>query len=133
VRGCWNAAGLAACGVGFVGLLVPGLPSTVFFILATACFSRGRERLRKWVLSLPKIGPLVRDYNEGLGMPLSAKCWAVGIMAVCVTLGSFAMPRGWPVILAFSAAALGASWIWFFIPTRARTAISSTSQLPPRS
>lgn len=118
IRAAWNSGGLLACGVGFVGLAVPGLPSVVFFIVAFACFSRGSERLRDWVLSLPRIGPVVRDYYAGLGMPRHAKYWAVGFMAVFVAVGSLAIPHWWQVALAVAGATIGASWIWFLVPTR---------------
>ena len=65
--------GLALVGIGAVGIVVPGLPSTIFFILAAAAFSRSSARLERWLLSLPAIGPMVRDYRAGLGMRRRAK------------------------------------------------------------
>ena len=53
--------GLACVGLGGLGLVVPGLPATVFFIAAAACFSKSDPRLEAWVLGLPKVGPTVRD------------------------------------------------------------------------
>lgn len=117
-RWLWITGGLLLTGVGFVGLVVPGLPSTVFFILAAGCFSRGSDRLYDWLISLPHVGPAVRDYYAGLGMPRSAKIWATSIMLVCVSLGALAMPETWQVLLAFGATAVGAGCIWFYIPTR---------------
>ena len=38
-RAGWLAVGFAAVGVGAVGVVVPGLPTTVFFIVAAWCFS----------------------------------------------------------------------------------------------
>ena len=60
--------GLVAVAIGSVGIIVPGLPTTVFFIMAAWCFSRSSRRLERWVLDLPRIGPLVQDYRDGLGM-----------------------------------------------------------------
>ena len=82
------SGGLACVGIGAVGLVVPGLPSTVFFIAAAACFSRSHPRLEQWVLDLPKIGPAVRDYRAGLGMPRRAKQWAIASMVVGIVVGS---------------------------------------------
>lgn len=118
MRWLWIAAGAVACAIGFVGLVVPGLPSTVFFILAAGCFSRGSDRMYNWLVSLPHVGSLVRDYHAGLGMPRSAKIWATVIMGVCVAAGSLALPAWWQVAIAFGAAGIGAACIWFFIPTR---------------
>ena len=53
----WIALGLISVGVGAIGIIVPGLPTTVFFIIAAACFAKSSPRLERWVLDLPRIGP----------------------------------------------------------------------------
>jgi uncharacterized protein len=79
-RALWVLAGLAGCGLGFLGLLLPGMPATVFFLIAAACFSKSSPRLLRWVLQLPRVGPMVRDYRAGKGMPRSAKVTATVMM-----------------------------------------------------
>ena len=81
----WFAAGLLSVGIGGIGVVVPGLPTTVFFIIAAACFSRSNKRFEQWVLDLPKIGRLVRDHRDGLGMPRRAKVMAVTMILVVAT------------------------------------------------
>ena len=73
----WFAGGLVSVGIGGLGVVVPGLPTTVFFIVAAACFSRSNKRFEQWVLNLPRIGRTVSDYREGLGMPRRSKVVAV--------------------------------------------------------
>ncbi len=85
-RFLWVLGGLVCVATGTIGVVVPGLPSTVFFIAAAACFSRSSPRLEAWLLSLPKVGPAVRDYRAGLGMPRSAKIVAVVMIVVFVSL-----------------------------------------------
>lgn len=89
VRLVWVLGGLVCVGIGAIGIVVPGLPSTVFFIAAAACFSRSSPRLEAWVMSLPAIGPAVRDYRAGLGMPRRAKIVAVAMIVVFVSLSIF--------------------------------------------
>lgn len=85
-RVAYVSGGLVCVGIGGVGLVVPGLPSTVFFIAAAACFSRSHPRLEQWVLDLPGVGPAVRDYRAGLGMPRRAKQWAIASIVVFSTI-----------------------------------------------
>ena len=73
----WIPIGLVCVGIGGIGVVVPGLPSTGFFVLAAAAFARSSPRLEAWLLDLPGVGPLVRDYRAGLGMPRSAKVTAI--------------------------------------------------------
>lgn len=117
----WFVAGLLSVGIGGIGIVVPGLPTTVFFIAAAACFSRSNTRFERWVLDLPKIGPLVRDHRAGLGMPRRAKVLAVTmILVVSVASGVLAIGSltvgGAVVALGLT----GALYVTFRVPTRER-------------
>lgn len=78
----WAGAGLVSVGLGGLGIIVPGLPTTVFFIIAAWCFSKSSPRLEQWVLDLPRIGPAVRRYRAGDPMPRKAKAWAIASIVV---------------------------------------------------
>jgi hypothetical protein len=80
----WVPVGLACVALGGLGLVVPGLPATIFFIAAAGAFSRSSPRLERWVLGLRGVGPLVRDHRAGLGMPRRAKVVAIGMMSVAI-------------------------------------------------
>ena len=45
VRLTWILLGSIFVGVGTIGIFVPGLPTTVFLILAAACYVRSSEKL----------------------------------------------------------------------------------------
>ena len=85
-RVAWMALGFCCVAVGSIGIVVPGLPTTVFFIAAAAAFARSDPRLEAWVLGLPKVGRLVQDYRAGLGMPRSAKITAITVMSIAITV-----------------------------------------------
>jgi uncharacterized protein len=118
-RWLWFAAGWVAVGIGSIGIVVPGLPTTVFFIIAAACFSRSSPRFEQWVLSRPGVGPMVRDYRAGLGMPRRAKIAAIASIAVVCGL-SAVIARGRPWLSAVIAAAgvAGALYIGWRVPTK---------------
>lgn len=105
----WIALGLVAVGIGAIGIVVPGLPTTVFFIIAAACFAKSSPRLEQWVLDLPRIGPAVQRYRAGLGMPIKAKYWAIGMM-VGFTLLSIVVVRIWWFAIVISIIALIGVW-----------------------
>ncbi|WP_291429804.1 YbaN family protein [Deinococcus sp.] len=89
-RSLWVALGFVLCAFGLLGLILPGFPGTVWFILAAAAFSRGDPRWEAWLLSRPVVGPLITDYRAGRGMPLRAK-W---IACVCIVLAvGLSVPR----------------------------------------
>jgi uncharacterized protein len=112
-------AGCLCVAVGGIGVVVPGLPSTGFFVLAAACFARSSPRFEAWVLRLPAIGPLVRDYRNGLGMPRLAKRAAVASIVVASGLSAgLAIGSWWIRAAVLALAAVGVWFVGTRIPTR---------------
>lgn len=115
----WFAAGLLAVAVGGVGIVVPGLPTTVFFIVAAACFARCSPRLERWVLELPRIGALVADHRAGLGMPRRSKILAVTMILIASgASGLLAVDNAAVRTLVLVLGVIGASYVLFRVPTR---------------
>lgn len=132
VRWLWFLAGWAAVVVGAIGIVLPVLPSTVFFIGAASCFAKSSPRFERWVLNLPRVGPLVRDYRAGLGMGRRAKAWAVGMMLAVVTASAvFAvgeMLMGGAVI---ALGMIGAAYVIYRVPTRERVLADLADRIEP--
>jgi uncharacterized protein len=112
--------GFAAVALGTVGIVVPGLPTTGFFVLAAACFARSSPRFERWVLDLPTIGPLVRDHRAGLGMPRRTKVVAITMMLTACVLSSVALWSPVPAAVILGAGAVGAWYVGCRVPTRER-------------
>jgi len=116
----WFLLGWSAVVVGGIGIVVPGLPTTGFFVLAAGCFAKSSPRFEQWVLDLPTIGPLVRDYRAGLGMPRRAKVTAVTMIVVACSISAVvvASPVVSPIILV-----AGAIGVWYVTTRIATSAI----------
>lgn len=118
VRTGWTGLGLAAVGVGGVGIVVPGLRTTEFFLLAAWAFARSNRRLEAWVLGLPHIGPLVQDQRAGLGMPRRAKATAAVMIVLSVALSAWLID-GWALRAALLVAgAVGLLVVLLGVPTK---------------
>ena len=117
----WFVAGWLAVGLGALGVIVPGLPTTVFFIVAAWCFARCSPRFEQWVLDLPKVGPLVRDHRAGLGMPRRAKVVAVAmILVVSTASGLLAIDNRAVGLSVVGLGLVGVVYILWRVPTRER-------------
>ena len=69
---------LMGLGIGIFGVATPGMPGTVFLLMATALFFRSNERMYRWVMSNPRFGPMIRSYRAGHGIPRRIKVVAIG-------------------------------------------------------
>jgi uncharacterized membrane protein YbaN (DUF454 family) len=87
---CYAAIGWAAVGLALAGTFVPGLPTTIFVIIASYCFSKSSERFSRWLWENRWLGPKLHRYASGGGMARSAKracltaMWASVLISVAV-------------------------------------------------
>jgi len=65
--------------LGFIGAILPGMPTTVFLILAAWASSKGWPQMDEWLLNHPKYGPTLRDWRAHGTVPRKAK-WLASIM-----------------------------------------------------
>lgn len=120
IRWLWLVGGLLLVALGGIGVVVPGMPTTVFFIGAAACFARSSPRFEHWVLHLPRIGPLVREYRSGMGMPRRAKIIAVSSITIATVFSSVVIPSWIGRGAAIAIALVGIWFIMVRVPTRER-------------
>lgn len=57
----YGAIGIVATILAIIGVLLPGVPSTVFILLALWAFSNSSERLHKWMLRIPLLSTAIRE------------------------------------------------------------------------
>lgn len=102
-RGVWLALGLVFVGLGIVGAVLPLLPTTIFLILAAACFARSSPRLEAWLLDHPQFGPGLRAWRAEGSISRRGKTAACAGMALGYLLFWLTVRPG--LILGLSAAA----------------------------
>jgi uncharacterized membrane protein YbaN (DUF454 family) len=64
VRWVLIGAGTIFVGLGIIGAVVPGLPTTPFVLLAGVCYARSSERMYRWLRSHRTLGPHVSTFVE---------------------------------------------------------------------
>ncbi len=50
-------------GLGLIGVVLPILPTVPFMLLAAFFFSKSSERLHYWLISHPKLGPPIVEWQ----------------------------------------------------------------------
>ncbi len=82
MRALWLILGCAMLALGVIGAFLPVMPTTIFLILAVACFSRSSPRLERWLLDSPTYGPSLRAWREQGAVSRKGKLYASLGMAV---------------------------------------------------
>lgn len=96
-RLAWLTLGLLLVGVGFVGMVVPLLPTVDFMLLALPCFAKSSPRLEAWLLGHTRFGPGLRAWRERRAVPRSAKVMACLGMAAGFAIFWLHIRPGWAV------------------------------------
>ena len=89
LRWLWVGLGCLFVGLGAIGAVVPGMPTTVFLVLAAACFIKSSQRLYDWLINNKTFGPYLKDYREGKGIPFRAKIVALTMIVMFVSFAVF--------------------------------------------
>ena len=118
VRGLLWTAGTVSLILGLIGVVLPGLPTTPFVLLAAACYAKASPRLHAWLLNHRWTGPMLRDWESDRSLTRRNKAIAVGSMLLMVSLSIWSF-RG-RVVAQLVLAVLGAigAWVVLRIPTR---------------
>ncbi|UCC57403.1 MAG: YbaN family protein [Gammaproteobacteria bacterium] len=83
-------------GLGAVGTVVPGLPTTPFMLLALWAFSKSSRRFHLWLYTHPLFGPPLQQWRSHRVIPDRAKYLALATMAVSfVYLAFFTEVSAW--------------------------------------
>lgn len=73
----YNSLGILCVITGVVGIVVPVLPTTVFFIVASGIFITVNPQMYRWLHNNRVTGSYLRVYTQGEGMSRASKAWSV--------------------------------------------------------
>ncbi len=110
--GCVNVV------LGVIGAFLPGLPTTVFLLIALWAFSRSSLRFHSWLWNHPRFGPPIRDWHTYQVIPKKAKWLAVLTMTASFVYISGFVAIDWKLPAVMAAILMPVAT---FIVTRAST------------
>jgi len=107
--------------LGVIGIFLPILPTTPFVLLAAYCFSRGSDRLHRWLLGQKTLGPIIQDWEHSHVIRLRAK-WTATILLTLM--------MSYPII--FKAIPIYLKGVMALVGVSVLTFIWSCPSIPPR-
>ena len=113
----WRALAVCALALGMIGVVVPGLPTVPFLLLAAWAGAKSWPALERWLVEHPRWGDAIRQWREKRAIPRRAKwaaTWtmlfsAVILLALMRWTGSH---RWWLVALPMGCMAVVGAWLW---------------------
>ncbi|MDO5542380.1 MAG: YbaN family protein [Acinetobacter sp.] len=98
--------------LGFIGALLPGMPTTVFLILAAWASSRGWPQMDNWLLNHPKYGSTLRDWRTNGTVPRKAKWFATIMMSISAVIMLFTTAPVAVKIFTNTTMLMVCIWLW---------------------
>lgn len=78
----YKILGFVFLGLATLGVLLPGLPTAPFLLVAAGCFSRGSERWHRWIRENRTFGPFIRDWEERRCIKRRSKIVAITMVLI---------------------------------------------------
>lgn len=123
VRWMYAGLGLSCVGLGGVGVAVPGMPTTVFLLLASYFLTRSCPLLERKIMQSRLFRPYARYLDGSAPMPMKAKLISIALMWISVTIScAFILRSEAPVFVVPLTVALAAVGTWFILQWRPRLA-----------
>ncbi len=95
-----------------IGVILPGMPTTVFVLMAAWAAARSSPRLHRWLLDHRLFGPMLRDWQNGRMVSRRAKWSASAAMAFCAVLIVLTAHRTWLAGIGIGCMTLVLAWLW---------------------
>ncbi len=103
---------LLCLGLGIAGVFLPGLPTTVFILMASWAAARSSPRIHAWLHRHPLFGPMLRNWEAGGYVSRRAKHSAAITMAISAAILWWLARPWWAPMLASACMAAVLLWLW---------------------
>jgi uncharacterized protein len=110
-RALYVALGSVSAGVGLVAVFVPGLPTTVFLLIALWFFTKSSPRLEAWLRGHRILGPYLRDWERERAVPRVVK-WVAGVAMASTVVASWVVLRAHPLVVVALGVTLSVVFAW---------------------
>lgn len=117
LRWVFLIGGFVLVGIGVLGMFLPLLPTTIFFILAAWCFARSSERFHFWLHNNRFFGKYLSNYRTKGGMTLGSKIFSIAFLLTGIAVSFFLLTENLYIRILLAAIAAGVTWHLLAIKT----------------
>ena len=110
----WLGLGFASLGMAYVGVIVPGIPFSIFLVFAAYCFAKSSKRMHDWLYNHKYFGPFLTNWTQKSVFPTKGKYLMILVMASSLAFLWFTTENIKAVLWSGGFMALVAIWAWRF-------------------
>lgn len=88
----WRLLGLFFVGMAYVGVILPGVPTTFFALLAAWSFSKSSPKLDKWLHEHRILGKYLNNWEQKRVYPNKGRLMMVLVMSISLISMFFTLP-----------------------------------------
>tara|TARA_R110002020_G_scaffold83397_2_gene207268 strand:- start:174031 stop:174450 length:420 start_codon:yes stop_codon:yes gene_type:complete len=108
----WRILGMFAFALGAIGIVLPVMPTTIFWIVAAFAFVRSDPRWAAWIYARPGIGIHIQTFVETGRIGMRSKAAALAGMALAAAGTIFLFwNHPWPMAGSLGFLAIGAAFV----------------------
>ena len=85
------ALGWSCVGLAFIGIFLPGIPTTPFLIVALWAFAQSSKKFHAWLLNHKRFGPILQNWESHRVVPRKAKILMVIFQFFAVIMFHFSI------------------------------------------
>ena len=108
----WLVAGFLCLGMAYVGVVVPGIPFSIFLVMAAYCFSKSSKRMHDWLYNHKYFGPFLTNWVQKKVFPTKGKYLMILVMASSLAFLWFTTENIKAAAWSGGFMALVAIWAW---------------------
>jgi uncharacterized membrane protein YbaN (DUF454 family) len=98
--------------LGLIGAVVPGMPTTVFILMAAWAAVRSSPRLHRWLYAHHIFGPLLRNWDAGGQVSRHVKWTATASMLFSGALILYVSHKPWLTAVTLGIMGCVLVWLW---------------------
>ena len=83
--------GWCCVGLAFIGTFVPGIPTTIFLIIALWAFAKSSKKFHSWLLNHKRFGPILQNWESHKVVPHRAKILMVILQISAVIIFHYSL------------------------------------------
>ena len=111
-RYIYMGIGFFCVGMAYIGVITPGIPFSIFLVIAAWAFAKSSPKMEKWLYNHPWFGKFLTNWNKKRVFPTRGKYLMVAMMASTLVITYHLTANLNAIFWSGGFMALVAIWAW---------------------